>query len=140
MDNDPVVANCGAGVFGLLACFVIAGGTEENVVRLPGARWVAHVGIRPSDFVDSATLVVETLQAEGVKNLNFVATLQITAAVGPPLTAIVGFERKKELEVQLVISEAVFTVVAFHQQTIRSHLACATITGPEPGVGIFPIK
>ena len=105
VDHHAVVADGHAGVFDLLAVFVEARCSEDDVVGLPLERRGAHVDPGSGDAVDSPTLVRAALEAVTVEDLDLVASLEIDAAVSAALSPGLGLEGGAELEVDLVVSE-----------------------------------
>ena len=78
---------------------------KSNIVSLPLRRRRTHIHQRPVYFVNPAALVVQTLKAVAIENLNLVPALQIHPAVAAPLPAFFGHERRAKFYVQLYIGK-----------------------------------
>ncbi len=118
VNRDTVVLNRRPGIFGLLSRVIKFRGVILDVVRLPAQRRETHVDIRLADFVDAAAFVVLTGEPERVQHLDFVAALQVTAAVAAGLTTCVGHEARHKLDVQLEAAELLFAGHTLHQQFV----------------------
>jgi len=123
LDDDAVVTDRYLGVLGFLALGVVFGGSVVDVVGLPRQGREAHVLIGIFDLVQSTAFVVLAGQRERIENLHFVAALQVTPAVGTPLTAGLGHVRGAEFQVQRAIAELLFAFHPLHQQAVVGHAA-----------------
>src|SRR5207245_3524964 len=65
---------------------------------------------------NAAAFVVLTFESKRIEDLDFVAVLQIDAAVGPLLPARVGFEWKQKFKMGLKVRKALFAFAAGLQQ------------------------
>lgn len=114
VDNGAVVGDGEAGVSGFLAGGVVLGGGEVDVVGLPGEGREAEVFAGGGDFVEAAAFVVFAFEAEAVEHLDFVAALEVDAAVAAGLATGVGHEGEAEFDVGGEALELVLAGDAFH--------------------------
>ena len=101
LDDDAVVFYGEDGGVGFFTGGVELGGGVGDVVGLPLEGGIAHVELGSAVVVDAAALVVFALEAETVEDLQFIAVLDVDAAVAPALAAAEGFEGEDEFEVQV---------------------------------------
>ena len=134
MDGDAVVADGDDGVGGLLAVLVELGGGEVDVVGLPLQGREAHVHLGRGVLIDAAALVIEALEAEAVEDLDFVAVLEVQAAIGATLAAAERLERQEEFEVQFKISEGLLGLRVGFEEAAGVDLAV------DEGVGVLSIE
>ena len=118
LDDGAVVGDGEAGVGGFLAGGVVLSGGEVDVVGLPGEGWEAEVLAGGGDFVEAAAFVVFAVEAEAVEHLNFVAALEVDAAVAAGLATGVGHEGEAEFDVGGEALELVLAGDAFHEQAV----------------------
>ena len=118
LDDGAVVGDGEAGVGGFVAGGVVLGGGEVDVVGLPGEGREAEVLAGGGDFVEAAAFVVFAVEAEAVEHLDFVAALEVDAAVAAGLAPGVGHEREAEFDVGGEALELVFAGDAFHEQAV----------------------
>src|SRR5262249_45224115 len=99
VDLDAVVENRHAARLDLLAVLARRGG-ELDVVTLPDGRRLAGVDEWGGDAVDGAAVVVLALEAIAIEHLDFVAALDVDAAVAAALAGLLGHVGHPELDVQ----------------------------------------
>lgn len=118
LDEDAIVADGEAGGGGFLAVGVVFRGGEIDIVGLPGERWEAEVLAGGGDFVEAAAFVVFAVEAEAVEHLDFVAALEVDAAVAAGLATGVGHEGEAEFDVGGEALELVLAGDAFHEEAV----------------------
>lgn len=118
LDDSAVVSDGESSVGGLLAGGVVLGGGEVDIVGLPSEGREAEVLAGGGDFVETAAFVVFTVEAKAVEHLDFVAALQVDAAVAPSLVAGVWHVGEAEFDVGGEALELVLAGDAFHEEAV----------------------
>jgi hypothetical protein len=103
--DNAVVDNRDAGIRDLVPVRPEPGRMKRDVVGLPLPGGSAHIGEGGTYFVYPATLIVFSLEAVTVENLDFVSALEIDTAVPSRLPSRLGHERRPEFKVQLKVGE-----------------------------------
>ena len=134
VDGHAVVDDRDDRVGGLLAVGIELGGGELDVIGLPLEGREAHVHLGRGVLVDAAALVIEALEAEAIEDLDFVAVLEVEAAVGATLATAERLERQEEFEVQFEIGEGLLGLRVGFEEAARVDLAV------DPGVGVLAVK
>ena len=78
------------------------GGSEVNIVGLPGERRERHIDDRLRCLIEAAAFVVFSFEAKGVENLAFVAVVDIDTAVRSRLALAVWHKAREEFDVHLI--------------------------------------
>ena len=108
VNEDAVVADGDAGVFGLPAVLAVAGAAEDDIVALPLAGRAAGVRVRRLHAVEGAAFVEGDRLAVGVEHLQLVAALDVEAAVAVVL-GMLGLGVDGELGVHAEVAELAAT-------------------------------
>jgi hypothetical protein len=105
--NENAVVQHGHGAwFEESALFIEARGVEDDVVSLPLGRFPGGIDQRRMLFIDGAGLAVGiSFILVGIEHLQFVAALQVDAAVAAPLACAFDFQGWGPLDVDLAIPE-----------------------------------
>ena len=99
MDDHTVMADGDHSVDGLQASSIKLGGGEIHIVGLPLQGREAHVHLGRGILINPAAFVIEASEAEAVEDLDFIAMLEVEAAISPTLAATERLEGQEELEV-----------------------------------------
>jgi hypothetical protein len=108
----------------LLAIGIDLAGAIFDVVGLPDERRKTHIHVGGPRSVNAAAFVVLAFEPKAIEDLDFIAALQIDAAVAAPLATGRRLKWRAEFDVQLEIGELAFGRVR-HAQKIADHLLFA---------------
>ena len=105
LDDNAIVTHREFGGFFLRAVVVEAGGAELDVVRLPTLGRKACVHKRRGNVVQATAIAGGLGQdAERIQQLDFVAVLDVNAAVAASLAKRTGHEGHVEFEVEFAVA------------------------------------
>src|SRR5215467_8650258 len=112
---------------------------KDNVVGLPLARLAAGVDQRSCNTIEGTCLpICVGLVLIGIKNLDFITTLQVNAAVPSPLSFTFDFTWGSPFDMQLQVAKFLpghNVAGAVNLQGVIDHLPFGLATG-----GAFPCR